>query len=300
MTDAQPLRDDLGYPVRLARPVRRVVSLVPSLTESVAVTRAEALVGATAWCTHPADLDVKRVRGTKNPDLAAITELQPDIVLANQEENRRIDVERLRAAGVPVWVTVIRTVDEAMASLRTMFRVALAWPEPPWLARAEQVWQEPVLAPRVRAAIPIWRDPWMVIGSATFTGDIAARLGLDNVYGDHPERYPHVSLGDVAVHRPALIVLPDEPYPFSTADGPEMFPRHQVALVEGRSLTWYGPSLVTARSTLLSQLGAARPALSRLAGADAQLADERVTGPAARALTRASARDAEKVKAHAA
>jgi ABC-type Fe3+-hydroxamate transport system substrate-binding protein len=116
MTGAQPPRDDLGYPVRLAGPVRRVVSLVPSLTESVAVTRAGALVGATAWCTHPADLDVKRVRGTKNPDLAAITELKPDIVLANQEGNRRIDVERLRAAGVPVWVTVIRTVDEAMAS----------------------------------------------------------------------------------------------------------------------------------------------------------------------------------------
>jgi len=102
----------------------------------------------------------------------------------------------------------------------------------------------------------------MVIGSATFTGDIAARLGLDNVYGDHPERYPHVSLGDLAGRRPALIVLPDEPYPFSASDGPEMFPRHQVALVEGRSLTWYGPSLVTARSTLLSQLEEARPALS--------------------------------------
>jgi hypothetical protein len=149
-----------------------------------------------------------------------------------------------------------------MASLRTMFRVALAWPEPPWLARAEQVWQEPILAPRVRAAIPIWRDPWMVIGSATFTGDIAARLGLDNVYGDHSERYPHVSLGDLAARRPVLIVLPDEPYPFSADDGPEMFSRHRVALVEGRSLTWYGPSLVTARSKLLSQLGAARPALS--------------------------------------
>ena len=179
MTGPRPPRDDLGYPVGVARPVRRVVSLVPSLTESVAVTRPGALVGATAWCTHPADLDVTRVRGTKNPDLTAITGLKPDIVLANQEENRRVDVERLRAAGVPVWVTVIRTVDEAMTSLRTMFRVALGWPEPPWLARAEQVWQEHVRTPRVRVAVPIWRDPWMVVGSATFTGDIAARLGLE-------------------------------------------------------------------------------------------------------------------------
>jgi hypothetical protein len=125
-----------------------VVSLVPSLTESVAVTRAGALVGATTWCTHPADLDVARVRGTKNPDLAAIRALEPDLVLANQEENRRVDVERLRAAGVPVWVTVIRDLDEAVASLRRMFGLALGWPEPQWLTRAEQ--------PSRSGAIPGW------------------------------------------------------------------------------------------------------------------------------------------------
>jgi ABC-type Fe3+-hydroxamate transport system substrate-binding protein len=261
MTGPQLPRDDLGYPVRVARPARRLVSLVPSLTESVAVTRPDALVGATAWCTHPADLEVKRVRGTKNPDLASVVDLQPDIVLANQEENRRIDVERLRAAGMPVWVTVIRTLDEAMASLRRMFGLALGWPEPSWLARAGQAWREPAGGPRVRAAILIWRDPWMVVGSATFTGDIAARLGLDNVYGDHPGRYPRVGLDDLAARRPALVVLPDEPYPFSAGDGPEVFPRQRVALVEGRSLTWYGPSLVTARALLTAQLEAARPAL---------------------------------------
>ena len=94
----------------------------------------------------------------------------------------------------------------------------------------------------------------MVVGSATFTGDVAARLGLDNVYRDHAERYPHVSLDDLTARGPELIVLPDEPYAFSPADGPEMFPGVRVALVEGRSLTWYGPSLVTARAVLLGQL----------------------------------------------
>jgi ABC-type Fe3+-hydroxamate transport system substrate-binding protein len=254
-----PPRDDLGHPVELVRPVRRVLSLVPSLTESVAVTRPDALAGATTWCTHPAGLDVPRVRGTKNPDLAAIAALRPDLVLANQEENRRVDVERLRAAGIPVWVTVIRTLDEAIASLRRMFTVVLGWPEPPWLAEAEQVWREPAAPPRIRAAIPIWRAPWMVVGSATFTGDLAARLGLDNVYADHPERYPHVDLDDLSAREPEVIVLPDEPYAFTAADGPEMFPRQRVALVEGRSLTWYGPSLVTARVRLARQLAAARP-----------------------------------------
>jgi len=223
----------------------------------VAVTRPGALAGATTWCTHPADLDVPRVRGTKNPDLAAIRALAPDLVLANQEENRRVDVERLRAAGVPVWVTVIRTLDEALASLRRMFRDALNWPEPPWLTWAEQVWAEPVPGPRVRAVIPIWRDPWMVVGSDTFTGDLAARLGLDNVYADHPGRYPHVDLADLEGRGPDLIVLPDEPYAFSAQDGPEMFPGHRVALVDGRDLTWYGPSLVTARPALLAALSSA-------------------------------------------
>ena len=247
-------RDDLGHPFRRAAPARRVVSLVPSLTESVAATRPEALAGATIWCSHPAGLDVPRVRGTKNPDLGAIAALEPDIVLANQEENRRVDVERLRAAGIPVWVTVIRTLDEAFASLCRVFADALGWPEPAWLGQALDAWREPALEPPVRAAIPIWRDPWMVVGSATFAGDVAARLGLDNVYRDQPERYPHVSLDDLAARGPELIVLPDEPYAFSPVDGPEMFPGLRVALVEGRSLTWYGLSLVTARAVLLEQL----------------------------------------------
>ena len=98
----------------------------------------------------------------------------------------------------------------------------------------------------------------MVVGSDTFTGDVAARLGLMNVYGDHPDRYPHVTLDDLVARRPDVIVLPDEPYRFSDSDGPEVFPGRKVALVEGRSLTWYGPSLVTARDLLLAQLDAAR------------------------------------------
>src|SRR5271165_4755805 len=172
--------DDLGHPVAVAGPARRVVSLVPSLPESVAVTRPEALVGATDWCPHPAGLDVTRVRGTKNPNLAAVTGLSPDIVLANQEENRRVDVERLRAAGVPVWVTVIRTLDEALAALRRMFTVALGWPEPPWLAHAVRVSVGAAGGRGERAGERVRVDHCLRVGSATFTGDLAESLGLDN------------------------------------------------------------------------------------------------------------------------
>ena len=96
------LRDDLGALVDVTGPARRVVSLVPSLTEAFAATRPEALVGATDWCTRPAEPGVTRVRGTKNPDVRRIIQLQPDLVVVNQEENRELDVRRLREAGVLV------------------------------------------------------------------------------------------------------------------------------------------------------------------------------------------------------
>jgi len=236
----------------MSRPARRVVSLVPSLTEALAATRPDALVGATDWCTHPADIEVTRVRGTKNPDVASIRALEPDLVIANQEENRELDVRRLREAGVPVWVTRIRTLDEAFASMRRMF-AALGWESPAWLDAAESAWSTPGQDGR-SVAVAIWRDPWMVVGSQTFTGDVLSRLGLVNVFADSEERYPHVSVPDVLARRPDVIVLPDEPYRFTADDGPEAFPTGRCRLVEGRALTWYGPSLLTARSTLTDQL----------------------------------------------
>jgi len=246
--------DDLGHPVEVVRPARRVVSLVPSLTEAVAATRPEALVGATDWCTHPRDLDVPRVRGTKNPDRAAIAALQPDLVLANREENRELDVRRLRDAGIAVWVTVIETVDEAFASMERMFTEALGWESPDWLDEARAVWAEPAPDSGRRVAIPIWRDPWMVVGGRTFTGDLAARLGLVNAFGEGDERYPQVELADIDSPDVDLVLLPDEPYVFTADDGPEAFSHTPTRLVSGRSLTWYGPSMLTARAELESTL----------------------------------------------
>jgi len=250
-TDEFPL-DDLGVPAAVRRPAARIVSLVPSLTESVAVTRPLTLVGATQWCTHPADLDVPRVRGTKNPDVAAIVAIKPDLVLANQEENRKLDVDRLRAAGIPVWVTVIRSVGEALTSMRRMFTVGLGWPVPGWLEEAGLLWdvQPGPAAAGARVCVCVWRDPWMVVGSGTFAGDVIARLGLVNAFGDHAERYPRVSVSDILARDPDIVVLPDEPYVFTEADGPEAFPGQRVALVSGRDLTWYGPSLLAARGRL--------------------------------------------------
>jgi ABC-type Fe3+-hydroxamate transport system substrate-binding protein len=253
-------RDDLGHPVELDGPARRVVSLVPSLTEAVAVSAPGLLVGATDWCTHPADLAVTRVRGTKNPERAAVIALAPDLVLANREENRKLDVTRLRAAGLAVWVTVIESVPEAMASLRRLLTGPLGLDVPAWLTAAERAWAGPVprswrARPPRRVAVPVWRDPWMVVGARTFTGDVLARLGLDNIFRPGPDRYPHVQAEQIRTAAPDLVLLPDEPYPFTAADGPEEFPAQRVVLVSGRLLTWYGPSLATARTDLLRVIG---------------------------------------------
>jgi ABC-type Fe3+-hydroxamate transport system substrate-binding protein len=239
--------DDEGRDVDVPLPVQRVVSIVPSLTEALAESAPGMLVGATDWCTHPAGLDVPRLRGTKNPDVDAIIALGPDLVLANQEENRLPDLDALRAAGVPVYVTDIRTVDGAFDSLGRML-AACGLDEPPWLVSARTAWAAvPVLAPRRRAVVPIWRKPWMACGSDTFTGAVLARLGIDNVLADDPERYPKIDVGALPPHD--LVVLPDEPYLFTADDGPESFAAPS-ALVSGRLLTWYGPSLVEAAAVL--------------------------------------------------
>jgi len=231
------------------------VSLVPSLTEALAVTVPERLVGATDWCTHPADLDargVERVRGTKNPDLAAIVALRPDLVVANKEENRELDVRRLRQHGIRVWVTDIDTVPGAIASMRRLFRGVLRLDEdPPWLVAAEQAWCGPVPAATARVVVPIWRDPWMVVGRPTFTADLLARAGFEVVTAGVDGRYPPVDpevLDDPVVAD--LVLLPDEPYVFTASDGPEVFRRVRTRLVSGRLITWYGPSLVAARISL--------------------------------------------------
>ena len=244
--------DDLGASVPLpAGPVTRVVSLVPSLTEALAVTRRAALVGATDWCTHPTDLDVARVRGTKNPDRRAIEALRPELVVCVQEENRELDVRRLREAGVPVWVGVVESVDDALRAMHSLFGEVLGWGEPAWLTEATRLLgggQEEAGGPHTRVAVPIWRDPWMVVGPANYTSDLLARMGMGNVFADGggAERYPHVEVQQIDTAGADVVLLPDEPYVFTDDDGPEAFARTPTRLVSGRLLTWYGPAMLEA------------------------------------------------------
>jgi hypothetical protein len=156
-----PEPDDLGFPVPFPEVVHRVVSLVPSLTEAIAATAPRLLVGVTNWCSHPPGLRVARVGGTKSPDVAAIAALAPDLVVANEEENRPADIAQLRALGLAVWVTRIRELTDAFSSLHRMITLACgtAWgralpgirpPGPPGS------WRRPASPRRVETLRPAW------------------------------------------------------------------------------------------------------------------------------------------------
>jgi ABC-type Fe3+-hydroxamate transport system substrate-binding protein len=196
------------------------------------------------------------VHGTKNPDLEAIEALAPDLVVASAEENRQVDLDALRAHGTPVWVTDIRTVDQAFTSIESLLSAVGVF-GPTWLDEARTSWEQPpavAAGRRLRAVVPIWRRPWMHLGSDTYAGDVLARLGVDNVLAADPERYPKRPLEELP--DVDLAVLPDEPYQFTEQDGPEAFAGTPCAMVSGRFMTWYGPAMVEAPEALLRSLRA--------------------------------------------
>jgi ABC-type Fe3+-hydroxamate transport system substrate-binding protein len=246
--------DDLGEPVPLAAPPRTVVSLVPSLTDAIESSRPGLVAGATDYCTHPTSLDVPRVGGSKYPRVADVLALRPDLVVANAEENRPEDVERIRADGIPVWVTAAAaTVPEGLGSVRRLLTQGLEIAEPAWLVRAEELWRE-VPPARLTAIVPVWRRPWVVLGRDTFAGDVLRRVGVANAYAADPDRYPRPSLDALRAKAFDVVILPDEPYEFTRDDGPESFPDTRCVFVSGRHLTWCGPSLVDAHDALTAAL----------------------------------------------
>jgi ABC-type Fe3+-hydroxamate transport system substrate-binding protein len=236
--------DARGTSVALPDRVERVVSLVPSLTEWLVVAGlGERLVGVTDWCVEPAGAlaGLARVRGTKNPDLAAIRRLEPDLVVANAEENRKLDVQRLEAGGLAVFVTMPLTVAGAVTELRDLATAVGDLPGAAPLdaelvaAVGDAYRRRP--ARRVRYACPVWRDPWMWVGRRTYAADLLGLTGGDPVLDDPATRYPRLDPEAIAGLGPELVLLPSEPYAFGQTDAAEVaatFPGARVELVDGR------------------------------------------------------------------
>jgi len=152
---------------------------------------------------------------------------------------------------------VVESLDQALRSLRRLLVDVVGTAEPEWLVTATAEWDRPAELPPAGVVVPIWRNPWMVIGSRTFSGDLVARLGLVHLLASAEDRYPRREVTDLTDLGPDLVLLPDEPYPFAPDDGPEAFPDVATALVSGRDLTWYGPSLATSRADLTAAVRSA-------------------------------------------
>jgi ABC-type Fe3+-hydroxamate transport system substrate-binding protein len=274
------ISDDRGRELIFGAAPKRVVSLVPSDTLSVAdLGCASALVGRTDYCELPADVvaNIPSVGGTKNPNIDKITEIAPDLVLVNQEENTRSDIEELAKRGFRIYVAFPKRVAEGISHLAKLARIFKVDRDPKVYALCKQAYEavRDAEAARktktpLRAFCPIWMDPLMTIHGATFISDMMDLAGAQNVFADRERRYPlaadlgkrapassektaerdtrypRVTMDEVVSRSPELVLLPDEPHPFSEEDA-NVFralaipaAKKNVIRCSGKDLCWYG------------------------------------------------------------
>jgi ABC-type Fe3+-hydroxamate transport system substrate-binding protein len=245
----------------------RIVSLVPSLTEALfAFGVGTRVVGRTRYCLWPprAVGKVPVVGGTKKVDVPRLLELEPDLVVAVREENSRDNVEGIQEAGVPVFVGAPESVEGALWLLRELARVVEAPRTDAVLGPIERVYgrlREGVerANPR-RLFVPIWKNPYMSVGSDTYAHDVLETCGGENVCGGST-RYPIFTLEEVEAAQPEIVLLPDEPYPFSAEDLEDFYAldipaaqEDRIHLVDGKLLTWYGPRMASSLTQLAALL----------------------------------------------
>ena len=287
-------RDEQGRTLTLAREPQRIVSLVPSDTYNLfALGAGERVVGRTDYCVEPAAaLRCPSVGGTKNVDVAHVLALKPDLVVANREENRRLDIERLLAAGAPVLLSLPTTVMAGITHCERLLSLlpSLAATAADTLARAREKCTRlaTVQAPAVDTFVPIWMDPLMTVAADTFISDVVALVGGRNVFANRPRRYPlgadlgrrealpaeaiegrdtrypRVTLDEVVARRPELVLLPDEPHTFTLRDA-AVFEALDIPaagggihLCAGRALMWYGLAAIAGLDSLAALLKQAR------------------------------------------
>lgn len=265
----------------VSEPPNTVVSLVPSITESLFdLNLGDRLLAVTDYCVHPANGVAKltRIGGTKTPNVQQIIDLKPGMVFANQEENRREDVEALQAAGIPVWVTFPKTVPDVF---NLLWNIMYLFEETAMVERVrhiERVYDRVTNAAKTyeanpkRVFAPIWYDPWMTFNADTYVHDLLRACGGYNVFADHAHkhplqanetpadrdiRYPRITLDEVVAAKPDVILLPSEPFAFGEShialladlDIPAVQNNH-IHLIDGSYLTWHGTRIAYAFDTL--------------------------------------------------
>jgi ABC-type Fe3+-hydroxamate transport system substrate-binding protein len=216
----------------------RVVSLVPSATETLFALDVPP-VGCTRFCDVAG---VPTVGGTKNVDIEAVLALGPDLVVVNDEENRREDADQLEARGLALHSMSPRSLDDLGPAARAL--AAAVDVEAPAPFDAWEEWQLTTRTPAHRSAfVPIWRRPWMSLAADTYGSSLLAHVGITNIFADAGDRYPEVALAEVAARAPDSILLPSEPYAFAERHADELraeIPDAPATFVDGRDLFWWG------------------------------------------------------------
>lgn len=230
---------------------RRVISLVPSITETIM-----------AWGVRPAGVTrfcevegITTFGGTKNPDVGAIVAARPDVVLMDREENRRADADDLAAAGIEVVATDVRAVADVGPALETIAAAVGCTGPDPGAGPGRRGGGSERHGRRLRVWVPIWRRPWMTVGAATYGTSILAAAGLDNVYADSADPYPAHDLDDAASRSVDAVLAPSEPYRFAERHRAELEVVAPVVFVDGRDLFWWGVRTPAAMERLAELAG---------------------------------------------
>jgi len=231
----------------------RIVSLCPSLTELVFdLGRGPELVGITQYCVHPAEgvARIEKVGGTKNPDVARIVALAPDLVLLNEEENRREDAQALGEAGIATHASLPHDALETAAMVRSIGAALQASARAEAIAaeierRAARARAEARGARTVRFAYLIWRKPWMSVNADTYASALLEAAGGENVFGREPSRYPEVTIARLAEQAPERVFLCTEPFGFLPRHADELaaetrIARERFVIADGEYLSWHG------------------------------------------------------------
>ena len=239
----------------MAGHARRVVSLVPSVTEALRSWGVEP-VACTRFCEQP---DLPHVGGTKDPDVAAVVALAPDLVVVCDEENRAEDAAALAGAGLRVHSCSPRTAVDVARAMAALAEAVGVVPPPDRTGGPL-----PVLEPLgCRAFVPIWRRPWMSLADDTYGASLLAAIGVANVVAElaAPEgagdRYPEVDLAAVAALAPDVVLAPSEPYAFRPKHLAELADVAPVLEVDGQDLFWWGVRTPAAARRLHAAVAAA-------------------------------------------
>ncbi len=229
---------------------QRIVSLVPSLTELVFdLGLGSSLSGRTRFCVHPSGRinEIPVIGGTKNPRLDRIREIEPDLIIANREENRKEDVEALEKE-YPVFLTDIKTIEEALLAIYELGKWCdAADPAEKLISQIQQEMENIPDEPPLEVIYLIWKDPWMSVGGDTYINSVLRTWKLYNKFENDTTRYPPVVIEYFKDRNPDYILLSSEPYPFKEKHKKEILehcPSCKVLLVDGQWFSWYGSRML--------------------------------------------------------